>query len=58
MEKKIGFCCVCGQKKELKDIMCYECSDKIREEARGGKKKEKKESKREIQRQGIPPKDD
>lgn len=58
MEKKKAICCVCGELKELKGIMCQTCSDKIREDARGAKRKEKKDAKKEIKREGIPPKDD
>jgi|GEM_PF-1579687 predicted amidophosphoribosyltransferase len=57
MEKKKGICTVCGREEELKGIMCERCADKINKEARGMRLKEKKESKKEVRRQGIPDKD-
>jgi hypothetical protein len=59
MEKKAKkkLCMICGIVEVTTTSICKTCSEKIRQEAVGERDRIKSEAKKEIKKQGIPPKD-
>lgn len=49
-------CMVCAKEKVFEGSICPECQEKIRGEAVGRRKEEKREADRALRREGVDPK--